>query len=507
MIRRARLLFGILALGGTAFAADTPQLLITCVKGGPAKVEAQDEIMANYIARELDEDGRVVPIVWSLTDPVFRDAVGSGKLAHHPDLPTLPECLVAARTLQARYVLVFSSRIKGDDKIGVCALYSEGRVIWKDTEQISITKTDSAIDSRSDSIAHTWGMKLETQPLRALVPRPKAVTPAVGGGQAPIVTTGDPPPEAPEKFDPAEIAAQVQKLRQDGRLDAALLLVRDSIDQHPTEASLRLLLVHVLEWQGNYKTAADEAQRGSEVVPTSRELRFAAVQDLLLSGETDVAKNALNEMLARGAEDPPTLLLEGQIALAAGDYKQASTSLNKAIQTSPTPDAYFWRAVTRALLGGADGVVLDLQALAKTPMTPAALADAYPTAMKMLAGSCQNDLTQALNVFTQASLSGTQVKDQADEMARRAAARGAFLEQAPVPAEFKDSHGKWLLAQKLLTLALIDLQEFVKNGSDDAMTDARINLGEAMKQSKAAQDAFAVETGTSRNATASIHNL
>jgi tetratricopeptide (TPR) repeat protein len=500
-----------LASCGAAYAADTPQLLIATLKA-PKLTGSGDEVLANYIARDLDEDGRVVPIVWGLTDPIFREAVYSGKLTHAPDQPTLEECLSTAQTLHAKYVLIFSSKIKGAYKIGTCELYFGGRVIWKDTEQMSVSQGATGIDSRSDSIAHTWCIKMQAEPLRALSPQPKSATRPVGPGDTPIKTIAPevepvPKPEATTKFDPAVISSQVQKLEQDGKLDAALTLVRDSIDEHPLEPSLRLLLVRVLEAQGNYRMAAEEAQRGSEMIPTSRDLRFAAVRDLLQAGETNAAKSALNEMLARGDQDSSTLLLEGQIALAASDLKQADTCLNRSIQTTPCPEAYYWRAVTRALLGGEDGVRQDAQLITKSPLTAEALDDSYPVAIKLLDGASTADFNSVSNVFGQASLKGVEMAEQIDEMVRRATARGAFLEAVPTPPEFKESHAKALLAQKLLSLSLIDLQDFVKTGNEDSITDGRINLGEAMRQSKAAEVAFAAETGTSRNATASIHPL
>jgi hypothetical protein len=38
------------------------------------------------------------------------------------------------------------------------------------------------------------------------------------------------------------------------------------------------------------------------------------------------------------------------------------------------------------------------------------------------------------------------------------------------------------LAYKLLSQCLADLDLFLKNGSEDVLTDSRINLGEALKQ-------------------------
>ena len=484
-------------------------MLIVPIKAAGGK-DTSVTVLADYLARNLDEDGRVVPIVWGLTDPIFRDAAYSGKLGKIADAPALPDALQAARKLNAAYLLVYTTHFKGAFEIGTCQLFDDGKEIWKDTEQMSSSGTASGVDSRSDSMARTWTLKLGLIPLKGLPARPKMNTPAVGQGQAPIhpETTPPPPVEAtPEKFDPALVAAHVQKLREDGKLDAALVMVRDNIDVHPLEPSLRVLLVQILEAQGNYRMAAEEAQRGSQMVPGNRELKMAAIRDLLQAGEADLAKSALNEMLARGDQDPSTVLLEGQIALAAHDLKEASVCFGKAVQAAPSPEGFYWQAVSRALLGGEDGVTLDLQSLTKTPLPNSALIDAYPVAIKLVSDSTSEDLNQVLTVFSQASLKGSVVGDQINDMARRSAARSAFLSASPIPPEHKDSNAKRLLAQKLLSLALIDLQDFVKTGSDDSMTDARINLGEAMKQSKAAQDAYAAEIGTSRNASASIHTV
>ena len=476
-------------------AATGPQILISPVKKSKTAPDPNLSI-ANYLAQDFDEDGRVSPVVWGYGDPVFRDAALDGKIQHAGSAPNLQTSLDAAAALGAPYVLIYNTEPKSGGVMGHAELYVNGHLRWKDDLQMSTKHGgDEEVDDVAASLAHSWVILLNTGAFKQLTARPKNSTPVPSPGQAPPVVQA--PPQAPAAAieSVADFQSEVRALEERGQNSQALIRARDAIDAHPMSPELRLVLVRLLEVQGQLTEAAHQATRAAELMPENHELRLSAIRDLLASGQQQEAKQELNEILARQPNDATTLLLQGQTYLAIGRPDEALSAIDHLLDISPSPQALYWRAVTRALLGGADGVLQDAEIYKKAPMADGVAGGEYSFAMDVLDTATKNGFTQTLRLFSLASTDaqGAQFRAQLDAAIRTTEARANFLSAFPAPEYGKKSNSQRLLAQKLLDECLADLLDFAKSGSEDSVTDARINLGEAMKQSKAANLAFAVE--------------
>ncbi|HWD37573.1 MAG TPA: tetratricopeptide repeat protein [Fimbriimonas sp.] len=496
-----RFLLGLCVGVSAAFGqSQAPQVLIVPLKKSATTADPSLSL-ANYLAQELDQDGRVSPVVWGMTDPAFRAAALSGRIRSASDNPSLPNALAVAQDLGAKYVFTYTVDPKGKGLSAHGELYLVGRSVWKDDKRNVTSK--GGVDSREDesaSIAHTWNLLLQASAFKELSPRPKVSTSHMSPGESPPVVTPvatAPPPDTTAD----DIGAQVEKLIASKKFDAASMLIRDAIDAKPLESKLRNLQVHILEQQGRWSQAADVACRALDILPDNHSLRLAALRDLMTAGRVDEAKEQLNQIVARHPTDPTIYVLEGQTYLALGDVEHATVSLDRAIQHAPSPSAYFWRSVARAALGGVDGLQKDLDSYAKAPLPDGEYQDAYAVAEAVIADATEKDEQSALPAFQEAAVSptATATADQIDQLVRRCNARAQFLEQLKPPAKYKASHSHILLAQKLLAVSLLDIQDYLKSTSDDMMTDARINLGEAMKQSKRARLEVAGEQGLVRD--------
>jgi hypothetical protein len=80
-----------------------------------------------------------------------------------------------------------------------------------------------------------------------------------------------------------------------------------------------------------------------------------------------------------------------------------------------------------------------------------------------------------------------------ERLVRQSQARSEFWDRIATPANCRTSSGHRQLAQKLLSITLVDAKAYVEAQDDDTMTDARINLGESIKETKAAQEALRLE--------------
>jgi tetratricopeptide (TPR) repeat protein len=477
-------------------------VLIVPIKKGNSDPPALS--IGNYLAQEFDQDGRVRPIVWSAADPTFRDSVQNGIVKVPKGSPTKAEALAAAKSLGAHYLILYTSvgALKGF--AARAELYENGREIWHNSQNSgSISSGKVVSEDSNSSIAHTWNLLLVASEFKTLASHPKLVTPGPAKGNAPPATIAAPPPPVGA---PIDIATKAEEFVQTGHADKAISLVRDAIDANPFSPDLRMLLVTVYEKSKDFDAAAAAAKRGSEVIPDNLALRRASLKDLILAGRDKEAREQLNEILAREPNSGETKLLESQTYLAVGDYAKATLSLDQAVKRSPTPDCYYWRALARAAVGGADGVTGDVQQYLKKPFGPAEAAESCRESEKILTAVTNRDVALSLSLFQEVTIhpDAQETKDQLEQLVNDATARGNFLQQVPAAPANKLSYGQLLLAQKLLIASFASLKEVLKASNDDSMTDARINLGEAIKAIKSSQKLLESEQGNNEVAKPSV---
>jgi len=70
------------------------------------------------------------------------------------------------------------------------------------------------------------------------------------------------------------------------------------------------------------------------------------------------------------------------------------------------------------------------------------------------------------------------------------------LDWVEAPKTFEVSDGERRLALKLLSQCLGELSGYIQTPSADAIDDATINLGEALRRLKVAQETYRIESAT-----------
>ena len=474
-----------------AHAPAPPRLLVAPLapekKGGPAPSAS----LANHMAQAMDDDGRTVPIVWGLSDPVFRPLALDGKLGNVPDLPTRAQALETARRLDAPYVLLFRSENRGGRLNASAELVQDGRTVWKDQKSLEAKGGQGGTeDAAATSMARTWVLLLTTQqgPLKGLPPLKAAPTPGATPGQSPIVVaTPLPPPK--KATDLGELDSRLGALVKEGKTDAARAMARDAVDAAPLSPGPRLALVRLLAASGDAAGAADEARRAADLLPDHPELRTDAVRRLLAIGRTKDAQAQANELRARRPDDPAARRLSAEVALAADDAATAVRETESLLKSGEDPQAHLLRGVARARLGGADGAAADLKAWADATPEGAARADGIAFAERSLGAMAEAAATRMLPLIGKAASqpkSGA-VRDELDEAQRQAQARAAAY--AALPAEGPTARrDAWTLAHRMMAVVAADLRAFLAGGNEDDLTSARLDLGEARRAMRAARD-------------------
>lgn len=516
---RAFLLF-VLVVTPAFLRADVPKILLLQMQA-PLTSDGVDlnVQMIDSLAQELQDGGKVSPIAWTISDPVFREAMVSGQIRKIPEKPDLRTAQGVAKDLKAEYLLSFEAKQVGLNVQSSVQLYRNGRSIWKDSQSIRLEgTTEGKLYDAMRSVARTIALKVQSEPLKALPVAPKVATTDITQGQLPITPVPDRPVETPTnppvnpntpeppKVDTSaeELAAlknEVQQLITAGRFSAAVVRLRESIDQRPFDFGRRQLLVETLLIT-NPEAAAQEARRASNLNPDSPDMRIVAARAWIEAGKPGEAQTELNEVLARHPESIPTRLLLAEIALRGDQAEQALEHVNVALKSQPTAEAHYLRALVRAVLGGKDGVEQDLTAAhGLSPETsPTEAVRRYRLTVAVLDTAFDRLSNNLKDLLPRAAVrpKDNEIRVAVEEVLTLTAAHEALMSAQNVPADAKQAHARRVLARKLLVQSAQDLIAY-SEGNKDAIADARINLGDAIRQMGTARK----EWSPSANGTAS----
>jgi tetratricopeptide (TPR) repeat protein len=522
-LRLIRCCLSLVLFGFSLSAFAVPAVLIVQLR--PKDLPAAPFAIADAVANELTPDGRLIPIVWGPSDPIYRAAIEDGKIPSGVDYPSLKEALSIATKLRAEYVLATDLRLGEGELLGAAYLYKGGQLVWHDPQvdlgsQISylrnrlkkkqITKEEfdtavtrarfraSAVQINNTfglndtvrSLARTWVQMINSGPIASLAKQPQKVTPDPGRGQVPIVPAADPvKPLADNKW-----LASADAAIKSGDLERAIIVLRDAVDADPMDVERRLFLIRTLMRAGRSEVAAKEARRAADLMPDHIEFRAIAARAWIRSGKVDEAQADLNEAVSRAPDSAETRQLLADVAIAKGEFATAIDHLNKAIAVAPSGDAYYLRAVARAMFGETELSSADLKMAAEAGLSqePQAAEDRYALVAEILDESLTSICGQIRSLQQRALVQrkDREVQDMIAGILKMVPGRVRFVSELPPTQGHETSHNRWVLAHKLLSQSLTDLGSFMKSGDEDVLTESRINLGESLKQGASARQRF-----------------
>jgi tetratricopeptide (TPR) repeat protein len=445
------------------------------------------------MAMEFSESGVLEPVVWSLTDPIFREALMSGRLGNTREVPNPREAVAVAGRLKAEYTVIVSGQRQTDGFKGRAELFRGTRSIWKDEQNLSVTfENASDTDNSMRSLARTLVFRMLSEPLKGLPTRPRFDTPNHSPGQAPVTQTVQPAPTSKKNND--TLIAQADELMRSGRTSSGVLLLRDAVDGDPLDVELRVALVRLL-LETDAQAAALEARRGARLIPDSVEMRVWAARAWMKAGRPDEAQTDLNEAVARSQDAPDTRQLLGEVALMQLRPEQAVQHLNSVVEQADSAEVRFLRAFGNAMAASLDGMRADLDAMHEKEPSPASadITRRYYFAAGVLDQALQADSNEIRQLIQRAIVRPQDkvVLDAVASVHRGLRGRAAFAERLGAPEANVGNHQQRVLAYKLMVQTLTDLQAFMGGGADDALNDTRINFGEAIRNGNAAREADA----------------
>lgn len=506
-----RLVAALLTVLASALAsAGIPRLLIVQLTEDPAKFEGyRSLVLDTYLAEALDEVGQVDPIVWSMGDPRFRQIAGDKGFPLEWESPTQPLVVNVARAVDAEYVLVVWSMRNEAVVRPVATLYkaSTFRKMWGygdwerrlapffsgETKPLSVAETAAFKgaygqeirefagvqvgdrvdwDSTSRTIAQTWAALLRQEPFKGWPEHPKSRLPEADPGTIVPLPTGVDLPDGGME--------EVEGLVAAGRVDLAIVHLRDLIDQHPFDETYRWRLVQILDSQRLYVETAQEAARGAVISKKPLPFYTVAARNWLRAGHLDSAKDALNNILARGGETRETKAMVAQLNLRTGNYSQAIEWYSMAIRSGPTPDVVYERAVAYALAGQDEACRDDLASL--VDLDAKTIEESYAMAVQV----CE-EILQGIGVRQGDRIPLLRVRPGDQELVALAGkdlalakSLATYLDLTPVPPRYAISHAKRKLAHKLMQQSASEIFDYATKRNEDLATEGTMSLREAL---------------------------
>lgn len=493
--------------------------------------------VTNMLAGQFEKEGILAPVAWSNADPIFRAAINEGIVKKPSEVPSIAAASDVAKKLKLEYVIFIRTYQRGGNVLGRIQLFKNGKLVWKDPEKATeVLKSDQDIkptvtkdkkgnvtkvfkpettkledrmiaingpdglmlDDCAASLIRTWTEFLKTGPLKGQTFSPRINTPNASPGLQPDVPSEATTIKAPQ-VDNKQLLQDLDVLIKSGQGIQAVLILRDAVDVAPQDLERRMALVRTLLLVGEPELAAKEARRAAELLPDKVELRAMAARAWMQAGREDEAMADLNEAVARDPNSRETRMLLAEVNLAKGRPQQALEHLDALIKDKPTADAWFRHALCNALLGQKDAVLADLAkatelGLATAPQDAAARYTEVVEVLDRKVTVLGNDL-RTLHQRARVRRTDPEVKQIADDLKAVVNACLAMVSNVQAPRIHQSSHERRILALNLLIQSLTDLSGFIATNDEDALAEAQINLGEALKHYANAQSAFKEEIG------------
>lgn len=475
-----------------------------------------------FLSQELMDGAKVAPIVWGKEDPIFRAAIDEKLIRDSRGSPSLADVLDAANKLKADYVFVVSVWNAGSVMRARATLFRRGSVVWFDpsadtpgassgaaqkwaTDALAKAMPPSVVarefevsmadpENAVRSLARTWSMLLSSEAFKSLPSVPRVPTPDVEPGQMPLVNL--PPPI--RQVENKELMESVEALVKDRQPHLAINLLREAIDTEPMDSDRRKRLIEVLMGMDRSELAAREARAAADLLRDRPHFWGLAARAWLKAGYIDEAQADLNELVARAPENLEARLLMGEVRLRMLDPSGALDHLTAVIEASPTPEAYFLRSLANAMLGNGEAATED-HTRGNQPSVDGPLPglERYSLIVSLTdkfgaeAGSEIRDLIPIARVRPKDAAVAARLE------ARWSQVLGvlALVGRTQPPDLHKPSHERQDLALKLLAQTIGDFRNFLKTGDDGLLSDATINLGEALKSFTAAREMARTEAG------------
>jgi tetratricopeptide (TPR) repeat protein len=300
---------------------------------------------------------------------------------------------------------------------------------------------------------------------------------------------------SPRTFDNKDLLEHSSKLLKDGEGARAVNLLRSAVDAEPLDPERRRALIEALVSTGDSGLAADEARRATLIHPEDVQLWLAGARASIAANRSEDALRFLNEAVAREPNNPGTRMLLGELQLAELKPGFAIEHFDKALLAKPTSSGFFMRGIARLADGKPGEAQKDLDEARRLGGIEVPALEDYRLAMKVSQGLGVRACTGLRDQIPSARLSPQDlaVRTGLASIEKDARSAAAILDAVAPKARHNRSHERRSLALKLLLQAIGDVKAHLAGPNEAILSEAVINLGEAILQLQTAGKDFESE--------------
>lgn len=498
-----------------------PDCLIVQLRDDLVEGKDPNFALTSFVADQLDKDGRVRPVVWSLTDPVFRQWTNRDVFGDFDPNPDQAKALETSRKLGVRYVLVVRGNRDGQDMFAVAELFNNGRSVWRfgprkpNKRQDIVIQTDGRYDERATkafqskmpdllkaggtftvyqggvpdqvetarSVASTWAALLGDGPLKDLPSKPRLTDPNSNQG-SPIEPADV---QGPVEAGADNVIALVKELIAQDKHQKALILLREACDRQPFDVETRRLMVETMISLGMAQEAADAAQAATRLTPQDPGVWLTAAQAWVAASDADKAEQNMAEAKARGCEPGLLLETEGDLALLKGDTKTALVKF-KSLESG---NATVRRAIAHALSGDAQACIAALKVRGEEPLNENQYRATIHFVERALLGV--SDSAKAILPTIRLHPGAPETLSDARNLANLTQSLSELLAHVKPPKIHSDSHEARKLAHILLAQAAMEALDFAERNDPDTGEESAATFAQAFMLFPGVKEKFSLE--------------
>jgi len=451
-------------------------------------------LVSRMLGVNMQQSGKVAPIVWSRDDPTVIAAISDGKLPGLPTNAKRTDVLDIARTLGASYVAFVELRRTGAELIGKIDVLRArgGRSLWKNETKVSIIKNGRLDpENGAQSVANTWAIQLNSNPFKDLPSKPIFETPELTNpGVAPTTTVA---------LDRTPLASGIKAL-QEGRLVAAVALLHDAVDVEPLSVEARMAYIDALRQSGHPFLAADEAARAAQLMPLEGAFLVEAAQSWIDGGKSEKAFEIIAAALAADPKNAAAHSLMGDLFVGRLDLDRAIESYTRSYESKQDPETLYKRAQAYAIAEQFENSIADIERANSTGLSrePERAAKRYRDAVKVVDPVIDSLAANLRNLLREAAdpAQATALKSRSAAFLKRVGNFLGYLDRIDSPESHARSHTRRELAVGLLHQAAQGLDKHLAGNNPDALGDAELLQIEAMREFAVAKQQFQAEIGS-----------
>lgn len=476
-----------LALFANAFAR--PTMLIYQVRMLVGQGKDDDNVsITDDIARELNSYGKVDPIIYSSSSLIVKTALEAHKISDAPSDPSRDQILAIGRALGCKYVLITQATREGKYVNTLSELHRVGgrKPIWGPVPQNFSALVGAKVEPKvaAATAGRTIALQLITVPLKDEAAEPELETPSEGVGTG---TNANPAAFENQPWVDAQAAFAAKDYGE------AASLLRAAADKDPTNGDIRAMLVESYLNLALVDAAFDEITRALRLIPDHPKLMLAQARAYMTTGRLRESEAAYRTLLAKEATNLAAILGLAEALLARLQPEEAEKLYRQARQMAPKdPDVACALAETLALQGDYEGSLKERDAAIALGLSKDAPSNEqrYVRLMGIVTVAVNQLATDLGDLATRITLAkGKYDLELISAVAGalgRANSLASYVEQMQYSQRFRESHARRIFGLNLLSDSVVAMKRVVEQGQADALNDATVSRGEALREVAAA---------------------